>query len=334
MGQDVGAVLTVQYIAHMTLRSMLHNSASDKPETTSALMIGRAELALIGVTILWGGTFLIVHLAMQSASGPLFFVGLRFGTATLATALLAWPVLRGMTRRELIAGCAIGGGIFLGYTLQTWGLQTIPSSTSAFITAAYVPLVPIMQWAILRRPPHLMSWIGVAFAFVGLLLIAGPQQGLSFGFGEGLTLISTVAIALEIVLISLWAGQVNVLRVTVVQLGFTSIVAFACMIPAGEAIPGFSWFLLIAACGLGLMSAMIQLVMNWAQRTVSPTRATVIYAGEPVWAGVIGRLAGERLPGTALLGGLLIVAGVIVSEIRLRRRKTTSPPLAREAEAG
>jgi drug/metabolite transporter (DMT)-like permease len=60
--------------------------------------------------------------------------------------------------------------------------------------------------------------------------------------------------------------------------------------------------------------------MNWAQRSVSPTRATVIYAGEPVWAGLVGRIAGERLPAVALLGCALIVLGVLVSELRIRRK--------------
>jgi hypothetical protein len=60
--------------------------------------------------------------------------------------------------------------------------------------------------------------------------------------------------------------------------------------------------------------------MNWAQRSVS-TRATVIYTGEPVWAGVFGRIAGERLPLLALVGAAFIVAGVLVSELKLKRRK-------------
>lgn len=303
---------------------MLHNDAPDKPED-GRLMIGRPELALIGVTILWGGTFLIVHHAMREA-GPLFFVGLRFATAALLTSPLALPVLRGLTARELLAGLAIGIGIFVGYTLQTWGLQTISSSTSAFITAAYVPLVPILQWIILRRRPRLASWIGVALAFIGLMLIAAPRDGLVLGKGETLTLISTVAIALEIIFISLWAGQVNVARVTVVQLAVTALLAFACMAPAGETIPPFSWTVILSACGLGAMTAIIQLVMNWAQRTVSPTRATLIYAGEPVWAGIIGRIAGERMPPTALAGGLLIVAAVIVSEINFERKKARLEP--------
>lgn len=297
---------------------MLHNDLSDKPDQ-SRFMIGRPELALIGATVLWGGTFLIVHHALRE-TGPLFFVGLRFATAAFLTLPLALPVLRGLTRRELVAGLVIGLGIFVGYSLQTWGLQTISSSTSAFITAAYVPLVPILQWVILRRRPRLASWAGVALAFVGLLLIAAPQDGLALGTGEVLTLLSTVAIALEIIFISLWAGQVNVARVTVVQLAVTALLAFACMGPAGENVPPFSWTVVVSACGLGAMTALIQLVMNWAQRTVSPTRATLIYAGEPVWAGIIGRIAGERLPPMALVGGLLIVAAVIVSEIRFGRK--------------
>ncbi|NLZ87067.1 MAG: EamA/RhaT family transporter, partial [Gammaproteobacteria bacterium] len=40
----------------------------------------------------------------------------------------------------------------------------------------------------------------------------------------------------------------------------------------------------------------------------------IIYAGEPVWAALFGRLAGERLPALALLGGLMVVLGVIASE--------------------
>ncbi|MCP1470552.1 drug/metabolite transporter (DMT)-like permease [Sphingobium sp. OAS761] len=289
--------------------------------TDGPWMIGRPEMALIGVTMLWGGTFLIVHVAMR-ASGPLFFVGLRFGTAALVALPLAWPVLRGLTWRELRAGAVIGLGIFGGYALQAWGLRSISSSTSAFITAAYVPLVPVLQWAILRRPPRLASWAGVALALAGLMLIAGPRSGIGLGWGETLTLVSTVAIALEIIFISLWAGTVDVVRVTLVQLTVTSFLCFASMVPAGEAIPPLSPYILLAACGLGAATTLIQLVMNWAQRSVSPTRATLIYAGEPVWAGIVGRVAGDRMPPSSLLGGVLIVAAVVVSELRLVRRDT------------
>jgi drug/metabolite transporter (DMT)-like permease len=106
--------------------------------------------------------------------------------------------------------------------------------------------------------------------------------------------------------------------VTVVQLLVAGGLSFAGMPFAGEAIPAFSWVWLVAALALGASSCLIQLTMNWAQRSVSPTRATIIYSAEPVWGGVIGRLAGDRLPTLALVGAALIVAGTLVSELRPR----------------
>jgi drug/metabolite transporter (DMT)-like permease len=161
------------------------------------------------------------------------------------------------------------------------------------------------------------------------VLVAGPGAGgLTLGRGEILTLIGAVAIAAEIILIGRFAGAMNTARVTVVQLAVASLLSFALMPAAGEAVPAFSWLLAALVFGLGLASAVIQLTMNWAQRSVTPTRATLIYAGEPVWAGVAGRIAGERLPPLALLGGALIVAGVVVSELRFNRPRRGSMPAA------
>lgn len=247
--------------------------------------------------------------------------------------MLSVNILRGLTWLEVKAGVVIGVAIALGYSLQTWGLQYISSSKSAFITAMYVPLVPLLQWLCLGRLPGFMSCVGIALAFTGLLLLAGPEGNmLALGEGEIITLASALAIAAEIILISAWAGKVDVRRVTVVQLLTASLVSFTAMVPAGETIPPLTTSLLLVALGLGIFSAIIQVVMNWAQRSVSPTRATVIYTGEPVWAGIFGRIAGERLPLLALLGGALIVLGVLVSELKLKKKKTPTAAAATEAE--
>ena len=294
-----------------------------------AFSVKPQEAILILITMFWGGTFLAVQYAV-SLSGPFFFVGVRFAMAAVAVGELCARSLRGLTRLELKAGMVIGIAIALGYSLQTWGLQSIPSSKSAFITAMYVPLVPLLQWLCLGRMPGLMSCVGIVLAFIGLIFLAGPNGDLlALGQGELITLASAVAIAAEIILISAWAGKVDVRRVTVVQLATASIVAFAMMVPAGESVPPVSSGLLIVALGLGIFSAIIQVTMNWAQRSVSPTRATVIYTGEPVWAGIFGRLAGERLPALALLGAAFIVVGVLVREMKFKRKKI--PQSATEA---
>ena len=313
----------------------MSQAPSRKPAVTFRL--SKAELVLVFITMLWGGTFLIVHNVM-TVSGPMFFVGLRFAAAALFVGLVSARSLPGLTLTELKAGVLIGVSIMLGYGLQTMGLQTISSSQSAFITALYVPFVPLLQWLVLGRRPGLMPSLGIGLAFAGLMLLAGPEGGaLHFSEGELVTLVSAVAIAGEIILISRYAGKVDVRRVTVVQLATASVLAFLMIVPTQERLPDFSWLLLVSAVGLGAMSAVIQVAMNWAQKSVSPTRATLIYAGEPVWAGIVGRMAGERLPGVALLGGLLIVLAVVVSELKIRRAGETAiaeDDAQRQREAG
>ncbi|KGB01216.1 DMT family transporter [Leclercia pneumoniae] len=292
-----------------------------------AFSVKPQEALLILITMFWGGTFLAVQYAV-TLSDPFFFVGLRFATAAIAVALISLKSLRGLTLKELKAGVAIGVAIAMGYSLQTWGLQSISSSKSAFITAMYVPLVPLLQWLCLGRIPGVMSCVGIVLAFIGLILLAGPGDNLlALGPGEIITLVGAIAIAAEIILISAWAGQVDVKRVTVVQLATASLVAFGAMVPAGEAVPALSPGLIVVALGLGIFSAIIQVTMNWAQKSVSPTRATVIYTGEPVWAGIFGRIAGERLPVLALLGGVFIVAGVLVSELKLKKKRKAASEL-------
>jgi len=293
-------------------------AANSNTSFASTLRFSKAECVLILITMVWGITFLLVQNAM-TVSGPMFFVGLRFAAAASIVALFSARSLRDITAFEVKAGIFIGTAIMLGYGLQTVGLQSLPSSQVAFITALYVPFVPLLQWLVLGKRPGLMPSIGIMLAFTGLMLLSGPNGAqLNFSSGEIVTVISAIAIAAEIILISNYAGKVDVRRVTVVQLGTASILAFLMIVPTQEALPEFSWLLVASAVGLGAASAAIQVAMNWAQKSVSPTRATLIYAGEPVWAGIAGRVAGERLPGIALLGAALIVTAVIVSELKTK----------------
>lgn len=286
----------------------------------SDLPFRRQELALVAITMFWGGTFPIIHYAL-TICGPFFFVGCRFILAALLLGFCFRKALREAAPHDVFAGCVIGVVAFLGYFLQTYGLQTISSSRSAFLTALYVPLVPIMQWLFLRRPPTFMNWIGVLCAFAGLLLMAGPgNAGGSFGRGEAATLCGAVVFAGEIIAIGFFAGRVQLQCVTFVQLLTAGVLSLLLMLVTGEPAPADHLDLALAlAAGLGLATAVIQLTMNWAQRSVSPTRATLIYASEPVWGGFFGRLTGDRLPLPALIGAACIVTGVLVSEWKRKK---------------
>jgi len=296
--------------------------AATSPKSNT--FVNLPELALIAITFIWGGTFLVVHNAV-TASGPLAFVAARFAIAAAICSLICRRQLLKLTRAELVTGVAIGVSIFGGYTLQTYGLMFISSSKSAFITAFYVPIVPLVQWLVFKQRPHPAVWVAVVVAFTGLVLLTGTD-GLSMGFGQGelITAVGAIAIALEIILVSRVAASLNILRVTIVQLATASLIALMLMPVLGEAPPPLSKTFVLSVIALGCASALIQYVMNWAQKRISATKATLIYAGEPVWAGVIGRIAGERLPGLAIVGAVLIIAAGILSEWRPKKASSSA----------
>src|SRR3546814_2574308 len=100
-----------------------------------------------------------------------------------------------------------------------------------------------------------------------MLALAGPD-GIagSLGKGEWLTIISTLVIAGEIIAIGHYAPKVDARRITIIQLGTASLLSFAAMMPAGVSVPAFSWLLVYIGVGLGAASALIQVVIHWAQQ--------------------------------------------------------------------
>jgi drug/metabolite transporter (DMT)-like permease len=270
---------------------------------------------LIGVTMIWGFTFLVVQHALQWA-GPFSFVSLRFGIAGLIALLLSWRELHGLTRRELLTGALVGSVLFGSYSLQTLGLQLIPSSKSAFLTGLYVPLVPLFQLLLFRHRPRLAAWLGIIVAFGGLVLLSDPR-GLQFNFRRrrmadrgrgrhdcagnqpGGPLCRPVPPAPG-------GGGAIAHRVLAGGTGLAT-----QWRSRAAAAPGIA----VSLLGMGLATAVIQIAMNWAQKTVPATRATVIYAMEPVWAGLLGALAGEQLGLMAISGAALIVASVLISQL-------------------
>lgn len=76
---------------------------------------------------------------------------------------------------------------------------------------------------------------------------------------------------------------------------------------------------------LGILGSVVAIyVMNRYQKDTTPTKAVVIYALEPVFTVTFGYIfLREMLGPKQIAGGLLILAGVVISElwaVHLRRR--------------
>jgi drug/metabolite transporter (DMT)-like permease len=296
-----------------------------------------ALLPLIAVTAVWGITFVQVKDAVEIY--PLFaFLAVRFAIASATLAPFTAGRFRGFDRRGTVAGIGLGGLLALGYALQTAGLARTTVSGTGFVTGLCVVLTPITAYLLFRDRIPRPVWLGVGLSTFGLAMLFGIQAGSPAG--DMLVLGGAVAYALQIVLLERFAPDYDPVAFTFVEmvaacLGFTAIA-----LARGDLSVPRGWTVWGALLVTGVFaSAFAFLVQTWAQRRLSATRTALVFAAEPVFAGLFGyALAGDRLGAAGWAGCVLILAGIVVSEpaaaraLARRVREPGSPRRPLQAE--
>ena len=275
-----------------------------------------ADGALVIITLIWGSTFITVKGAIQGV-GPFEFLALRFGIACLALFVLFHGRLGRLGPSGLRGGAIIGVCLFVGYALQTVGLQHTTASRSAFITGLAVLVVPLLAFALLRQRIGTGVALGVVLATVGLWLLSSDGE-MAFGQGELLTIVGAVAFAAHIVAIGAYAPRFDPIGLAIVQTGVTAALSapFCLGLEWPPVVPTQEVWLAIAFTGL-VASAFVLGAQTSIQRFTTPSHAALIFSLEPVFAGLFAYfLGGELLGASGILGGALIVGGMVVAELR------------------
>jgi len=293
--------------------------ASQKPVPQHGL---HHDLLLVVITMIWGGTFLVVKDAVR-LSGPFLYLALCYSIGTLTLALIFRKRLLRITRSELKNGLIIGVFLFTGYALQTVGLQYTTVSKAGFITGLYVPLVPVFSFFFLRQKPAPGAIIGIVLSLAGLALLSIDDRfNLVFGFGELLILGCAFAFAMHIVCIGKFAPHADAINLAIIQLALTSVLSFLAIPIVREpfTMPPLPFWGAVLFMGV-VDIAFTLLTMNWVQQFVGSTRAALIYALEPMWAALFGYLlAGDSLSLSAWVGCIFILAGMVMGRISFSRR--------------
>lgn len=284
----------------------------------SALQI----LCAITVPLLWGYQFVAIKVGVLEFP-PLFFLALRF----LAIALLLVPFVRRPTRQQFGAVAAIS--VFLGglnFGLFYVGLGLGSGSMSAIAYQLATPFTILLAWPLLAERPSLTTSIGVVIAFAGVAaLAAGPGLtanllplllvvGAAFAFAMSNILTKRHGPFDPLMLMG-WSSLLTVPQVGLMSLllehgqlaslasadrwGWLSL-AYTVLIGG---ILGFGlWFWLIARCSMGRIAPFGLLLPVFA------VMASVLFLGDPVTAKLI-------------LGGLLAISGVAITQVKPRLRQ-------------
>jgi drug/metabolite transporter (DMT)-like permease len=281
----------------------------------------KAHILLVLITLVWGATFVIIKNALADIS-PLLFNAIRISLAAIVLVLAYARELRRLTPAAVWAGTVVGFFLWLGFEFQTTGLKVTTASKSAFLTGMSVILVPVFL-AIFWRP-RVNRWtsLGVAVAFAGLYLLAVPAGAGAYlaalNRGDLLTTGCAVAWGFQIIFMGRATARHPFQQIATVE-------AIACALLMSVTVPllekpyvswspAVLWAIVITALG-GTAAAFA--VQAWAQQFTPPTHTALIFLLEPVFAWLTSYIVlAERLGPRANLGAGLILAGVVLSELK------------------
>jgi drug/metabolite transporter (DMT)-like permease len=277
--------------------------------------MGRAVplLLLVGVTAVWGYTFVPVQDAVETF--PVFgFLAIRFLISAAVLAPVAARPLRRMPRRGIVAGIVAGVLLGLAYGLQTTGLERTTVSSTGFITGLYVVLTPIIALALFRTRVPAAGWAAIALSVAGLALLNGTPGGSLLG--NTLVLGNAVAQSFEIALMERFAAAYDARGLTFLQMAAAAVGFVVVAVVLGDLrLPhgGSLWFAIVFTAIFA--GALGYLVATWVQARTTASRAALVFTLEAPFAALFGwALRHERLGLAGWLGCVVMLSGILLAE--------------------
>ncbi len=294
----------------------------------------KGSLLLLFATVIWGSAFVAQSVGMDHI-GPFTFQAVRCALAVVGLLPVIWLADRRRTDGKTFlsrwcdkklwkAGILCAVPLFLAVNLQQVGIVSTDPGKSAFLTAMYIVMVPIIGLFLRRRPSPLIP-VSVLLATVGLYLLScvGVTK---ISTGDILLLGCALMFAVQITFVDQFAGSVDALRLNCLQAFWCAVGSAAVMFfteqPTLQAIADCA--LPLSYAGFLSMGAAYSLQIM-GQRDLEPTVASLIMSLESVFAVFFGWLIlGDTMNPWETAGCILVFSAVILSQIPVKAKAATA----------
>lgn len=281
----------------------------------------KRHLGLIGlltVALMWGFGFVANDIALEDTT-PLQILCIRFLIAALIMLPLTAKKLKSVSKNTLIAGIVLGCFLFVGFVLQTVGLQYTTPSKNAFLTATNVLIVPFIAYVIYKKKVDRYSGFGAGLAMIGFAVLS-LQGNFKLGIGDVLTLLCAVGFALHIFFTGEFVKRHEVILLTAIQMIVAFILSLTAIIVTGDYRFQLSSTSIISVVYLGVFSTTAAFFLqSVSQRHTDETTAAVVLSMESVFGAILSVIiVHEAVNVRMIIGCLMIFSAVIISETKLR----------------
>ncbi len=281
------------------------------------------ELLIIGATVLWGLSNILLKMGIGRGMAPETANAVQTGTSAifmvliwlvvLALGVIPFPVIDPSSLLFLLVGTFVGLG--LGTTLYLMGLKHIDASMASPISSTGPFFVIIMAILFLNESITTLLIIGAVLIFLGVAFI-GRNKGEKKVSRRGVVLVGVApvfwaitVICYKIALADMDVFTANAIRMTALGL---SLCIYVTLNGQGCMASGRKAFLLVSGAGManyviGGTMFLVGLMM------IGASRASPISSGTPFFTMLFAYMfLKEKLRSTYIVGGILIVAGVIL----------------------
>ena len=291
----------------------------------------RGVLMLLLTAFIWGTSFVAQSVGMESVEA-FTFNGIR--TLMGACVLLPFIMIRDrltakkmtdgqlaeskrLNKKTVVYGAVLGIVLCAASNFQQFAFNYSTSGKIAFITAFYMLFVPLIG-LIFRKKTPLITWICVAFGFVGLyFLCMNPDDMSAVNKGDILSLICSVIYAVHILLVEKFAPDVDGIKLSCVQFAVSGTISCILMFifenPQISAIGNAILPILysgIMSCGLAYTFQIV------GQKYTEATVASLLMCMESVFGVLSGAVVlHEILSGREIIGCVIMFAAIILSQL-------------------
>ena len=283
----------------------------------------QANFLLLLAAMIWGSSFVVQQIGTGEL-GTMTFTGCRFlvgGLLVLPFACRQYGVVtrndRRITEKDCYGIVLTGCVLFVAAALQQHGIQRTTVTNSGFLTALYVPLVPVLGLFFLRRKVHFVIWPASIACFLGTYILSGANR-VELAVGDLWVISSTLFWATHVMLVGIFATRTRApLVVAAFQFLVCGLVGLCLGLffeqPDFSQIVGAAW----GICYIGIFSVGMAFTLQVVgQRYTAAADAAIILSSETLFAAMCGMIfLGERLSLFQLSGGLLILMSILAVEL-------------------